>query len=1239
MLKQYLSAEQIVELRTRLKQLAEMVRDIEFDGSNRNSRSDFLLEYRQALLELKTDFLNYGFLFASTICQFVDENISLFKEKTSSANDEKINQLVDWIFCLDEFLNTPTKESIREELILLISDKQWPSPLTETRRELIDNYLQSYCSLYSENRIETSPTKQTSREVPIVDCISDFELEDLTDFPSIDSLNDELNQNTSVDSELMKQQLPFLTETTSKITDSNESEDITLESLMDFTLDETDSIKEETEPQNKFQKFRVEIAETTTKFTDEFYNVINSDQSMETPGQSKECERLLSKLIEESKCSELTSASWFFTSIFHWANEVFSNTSPLQLTASSLNLPIEQYLTFLSDANQESLLTLLQELIENQFCGLKDCDIENAAELFCRDMAKFDNSEQHETQQTSEITREDTELRIPEDAQPTLVEMFLQEAPLHIEEMAEQIQNYSQSPDNIDALIGAQRSVHTLKGAAGTIGINGLVNLTHHFEDCLGYLVEEKQAITKEVIDFVYRVADTLADTCEYLFGNTKQTPALSDVIKSLIELSEGYNKGLSVTQLATQMQLDHQLTFELQAQDETKIDAKPEHAPDEHNPPKENDELSPELSFPNSFQDERSHVTYNSPVATEENLPQKTPASHNANSMVRVDKVDLEKILSNVGEATVLQGHLDDEYSHLKQMISTLDSLSENMQKTVYEFESYVDIQAVSDAERKHLVSTQPKGDFDPLEVNRMNELHTYLNQIIESISDIKQVEDSLKGRLNNLDGIFQKQFDLNKHMENDVLKTRMVPVKSIVPRLERCIRQVSRLLNKPVEFEISGQSINIDLDVLNMLADPLMHILRNAVDHGIEASDQRQMTNKMETGKIWLSFKQKGHSIVVTCKDDGRGIDFNKVRNKLIKNDIISSDEQLSDKALTQYLLKPGFSTRESVTATSGRGIGMDVVSQKIAEFGGYLDINSIVNQGCKISLTLPITMISQHVLIVKLDDTLYALPTNSLIQIFAPQSGEFKTIGDKINFFYGNENFQTCYLGDFLGEKSQVLSPEALADKSGVIVRTDSGAKALFVDEVLNCRDLVLKKFGRFVPEIKGIHGAATLGDGQIIAILEPTELLRSESVTSNLSFVENRPQELLSSHTNRILIVEDSLSTRRMLEQLVSDSGYDVKTAIDGIEAIQILKQWHPDVILSDLELPRLNGLELTAHVRSNHSIENTPVIMITSRYTQKHREHAEKVGVNAYLTKPFSETDVLANIEKMTMVNS
>ncbi len=244
----------------------------------------------------------------------------------------------------------------------------------------------------------------------------------------------------------------------------------------------------------------------------------------------------------------------------------------------------------------------------------------------------------------------------------------------------------------------------------------------------------------------------------------------------------------------------------------------------------------------------------------------------------------------------------------------------------------------------------------------------------------------------------------------------------------------------------------------------------------------------------------------------------------------------------------------------------------------------------------------------------------------------------IGDNLNFCYADENYSIHRLSDYLGiDEAQ---PDVnVQEKPGFIVKTDMGNKAIFVDEVLNCRDIVLKKFGSYLPHLKGVHGAASLGDGQIIAVLEINDLLRSGNSIQKFKSTEKLLITDNIATATKVLIVEDSLSTRRMLEQLVSDAGYEVKTAIDGIEAVQSLKKWIPDIILSDLELPRLNGLELTSHIRAREELAHIPLIMITSRYTEKHKEHAKKVGVTHYLTKPFSENDVISHIEKSTRVSA
>ncbi|TQV89071.1 hybrid sensor histidine kinase/response regulator [Aliikangiella coralliicola] len=976
------------------------------------------------------------------------------------------------------------------------------------------------------------------------------------------------------------------------------------------------------------------LAQIVLNKTDE-----NNSNVEQLTQQKKQCIILFDSLNEVTEQNSLKGSAWFFNHLKTSFSEFDLSQSTTKKYIATVQKHLTDYIICTTNINETNLLTFMRELLNDGFCDLPESQIEDASVLLCEELFNENDTQSKDT--LEEALENDIDLTIPADAQTILVEMFLQEAPLHIEELTEHLQLYSAEPDKMEHLVSAQRCVHTLKGAAGTIGITGLVNISHRFEDILGYLAEENGPFSKEIVNFIFRIADSLADTCEYLLGNTEEPKDLQLVLQTLIDVISGYNKGLSVSQTAAQIQLDYDMKFGLLSTAERTTQ---ESMPTTLEAPEQSNSTASQTTANSESNLEQEKISEEaiSPAVDNPILISKSPAEkkhHENAAMVRVAKNDLEKILRNVGETTVLQGHLDDEYQHVKSMIGTLDQLSEKMQKTVFEFENYIDIRAVSDSERKLTRSSVKQEEFDPLEVNRMNELHTYLNQIVESLSDIKQVENSIKNRLGGLDSIFQKQVNLNKSMESDVLRTRMIPVKTIVPRLERCVRQVSRLLNKQVDFEITGQSINIDLDVLNMLMDPLMHVLRNSVDHGIELPEERQSSDKLPTGEIALSFKQKGHSIVVSCKDDGRGIDYEKIKQKLIASGLITKEQNLPEKTLIQYLLQPGFSTSDSVTATSGRGIGMDVVSQKITESGGYLEINSKPEQGCEVVLTLPITMVSQHVLIVKSAGVLYALPTNTLIQAFAPNSGSFKTIGDKLNFFFGNENYTTYYLNNYIGGEKTSLSEEEFAKRAGVIVRTDSGPKALFVDEVLNCRDIVLKKFGEFLPHIPGVHGAATLGDGQIVAILELNELLQSSTHLQNKNADVLQDRVVPVASTNKVLIVEDSLSTRRMLEQLVSDTGYEVKTAIDGIEAIQILKSWHPDVILSDLELPRLNGLELTAHVRANDELENTPVIMITSRYTDKHREHARKVGVNAYLTKPFSETDVLSNIEMMTEVHA
>jgi chemosensory pili system protein ChpA (sensor histidine kinase/response regulator) len=428
-------------------------------------------------------------------------------------------------------------------------------------------------------------------------------------------------------------------------------------------------------------------------------------------------------------------------------------------------------------------------------------------------------------------------------------------------------------------------------------------------------------------------------------------------------------------------------------------------------------------------------------------------------------------------------------------------------------------------------------------------------------------------------------------------------------------------------------GMDTLMDTNILSDMLDPLMHVLRNAVDHGIETPEQREKLGKPTIGQIDLSFTREGNTIAVRCRDDGSGLDYDMIRQVGELRGFIVPDQPVSDDELNRLILQPGFSTRTETTQVSGRGIGMDAVYNQLLKIKGSINIESTSGKGCLVELRLPVTLISTHALLIRIRQQVFAISDRGVEQILHANSGELHRVGDIITYQMGDDIYEVVYLETLLNFPADRRRIDR-GNRPALLVRDETGTvRAVMIEEVLESRDLVVKSMGEYMPDLQGILGATILGDGSVTPVLDIPELLRTPVHSSLFDYEVQQvsdPQEL---RQNLVLIVDDSLSVRRSMQQLVGDAGFEVRTARDGLEAIELLNTIQPDLLLVDLEMPRMNGLELTNHVRAQTRTQQMPIIMITSRSTQKHRQEAENAGVDLYITKPVADDELLAQINK------
>ncbi len=545
--------------------------------------------------------------------------------------------------------------------------------------------------------------------------------------------------------------------------------------------------------------------------------------------------------------------------------------------------------------------------------------------------------------------------------------------------------------------------------------------------------------------------------------------------------------------------------------------------------------------------------------------------------------------------------------------------------------------MRGITGVENRYHQTEMDEEDFDPLEFEEYNELHSVAHSFIESINDSRELASNVRSDLVELETMFIQQERLNKEFQNTIMTTRMVPVATIVQKLQRNVRQTCRMTGKQAELEVLGTDIMIDSDVLDKLGDPLMHLIRNSIDHGIENADERVIIGKQAAGTLTIRFYREGNNIVVNCKDDGGGLNYSNIRYTAIQRGLITETQELTEPELARLILMPGFSTKSGVTQVSGRGVGMDVVHTNIREMKGTLDIFSETGKGTSMIIKLPMSLVTVHVLLVRIGSQRFGIPTNTLEQVLAAGISEFHTIGDEVTLKMGKNMYTLKALSDLLGVNSEIPSIQNYEHRPIMLVHEETGITAVVVDELLDTHDLVMKTMGKYVKNIHGVMGASILGDGNLVPLLDLPQLLRTPMQAAmtayNLAQGVNPAAPAGRAAMPTVMIVDDSLSVRKSLSLLVEDAGFETLLAKDGVEAIEIMNQRTPDVMLVDMEMPRMNGLELTSHVRANPATQKLPVFMITSRTTEKHREQARSAGVSAYLTKPYQDTELLGLIDR------
>jgi chemosensory pili system protein ChpA (sensor histidine kinase/response regulator) len=814
-----------------------------------------------------------------------------------------------------------------------------------------------------------------------------------------------------------------------------------------------------------------------------------------------------------------------------------------------------------------------------------------------------------------------------EDYDEEIIEIFLEEADELIDELDEAVHTWESEWEDTESPDTMARALHTMKGGARLANLMDIGELTHEYET---FLLGRGKELDHNFFQTIHTYQDRLlrsVRTIQAIVAGeappAESPPAAEDAAADDVA-SEESPAETQVTDPVPQSDIS-------QSNVPTKPDA-PARAnvvPFAPKPPKE-----PARSEGGGFGGDFSMPPSKGGGA--QAATQAAPRRSGPQEVIKISAELLEELVNLAGETSISRGRLETQVNDLGAAVDeidgTLSRLQEQLRRLDIETEAQIIFRQEQMAEHE---------DFDPLEMDRYSVLQQLSRSLMESASDLLDLKSTLNDKIKDTETLLLQQSRVNTNLQEGLMRSRMVPFSRLVPRLRRIVRQVAAELGKEVNFEMDNVEGEMDRSVLERMVAPLEHMLRNAVDHGIEKPNDREKAGKPRAGRVVLTLAREGSDVLLRLVDDGRGINLERVREKAIERGLMSADAQLSDHDIMQFILHAGFSTAESVTQISGRGVGMDVVHAEIKQLGGSMNITSRAGEGTEFSVRLPFTVSVNRALMINLGADQYAIPLNAIEGIVrvSPFELEHYYSTPDARFEYAGENFRVCYLGSMLNEDLRPRLEAQSLPLPVILVRSEQNTMALQVDSLMGSREIVVKSLGSQFSTVQGLSGATVMGDGSVVVILDVHALVRKEMAqaapTPIFAMEETaRLAQQESQALKTVMVVDDSVTVRKVTTRFLEREGYNVITAKDGVDALRILQDEIPDVMLLDIEMPRMDGFEVAKNIRTTSRWQDIPIIMITSRTGEKHREHALSLGVNRYMGKPYQEEALLESINDL-----
>jgi chemosensory pili system protein ChpA (sensor histidine kinase/response regulator) len=853
-----------------------------------------------------------------------------------------------------------------------------------------------------------------------------------------------------------------------------------------------------------------------------------------------------------------------------------------------------------------------------------------------------------------------------------VLEFFVPEAEEHLQIVTHCLLSLETNPSS-EQIHRLLRAMHTVKGSAAQVGLHRISSVAHRAEDLIGRLREGELRPSAEIIDICLDAVDTLK---KFLYHQWKDESVMQASVHGLFsriarlvppEKEEGLVSTTAApvndvpvpavvqpveTAPASYLQEIH-LSDDAPAP--TTVAASPV-------------EVQPAAVVPATPQ---AAAEIKKPEGIEkfadEDLMRKEPASMPQSKSVRIALERLDRMMNAVGELVINRTRMLGRVAELERLADVLNFSKARMQDKVSEFQEKHEFSRIHSAPTPRPPEDFPLrsgyssyshsfdhslAEFSELEMDRYDDFNILSRSLTEISADITEVLTQLDGFVRRVDGDIDEFTKLAHRLQDEITQARMVPIGNLYTRLSRTVRDAAKAVNKKVELTLAGAETELDNNIIQQISDPLIHLVRNAVAHGLERDEERYEQGKSDSGNVAVRAYHRGNHIYIEVEDDGRGIDYEKVRKTAVDHGMLSSESaaELGERDLLDLLFQPGFSTAPRKTELAGRGVGLDVVKSNLALLNGEIEVESQKGLGTRFTLKVPLTLIISQALFVRCGTSMFALPLSFVEEIRRLRINEIEEVGGKLLTKVRDVVTEIVRLDSVLG-----LEPiQPINGYFRMVIANVAGRQVgIVVEDVVRKDEIVIKSLGEFLRNLKMFPGATIAPDGSLILLIDVNRLVAGEAI-------EHRPL-MTSANAARIfapgaaaiahgaipqgaidfvpeeklvVLVDDSISVRKFVGRMLEKAGYRVKLAADGLEALEIVTQTRCDLVVTDLEMPRTNGYELLSHLRQDAQTRNIPVMVVTSRAGAKHRDRAMKEGAMAFLTKPVQEDQFIAAVAKL-----